>query len=213
METSGVLDVKIRTLTGGSTAKQLRRSGYLPASICSKEVGSVSVSLKKDALTRIISKRGRSTVFTLKADDGVTYSAMLKDIQLSPVVGDYLNVIFQQVSLSEETKVDVPLRFEGRDSLDMRRLTMLQQIDVLEVRGLPNDIPNSIDIDLSNMEANDKVFVKDLNLGKGLATDVDPEQLVLSIIDPRSQIAETSDDEEAADTAAPDSAKSEESDS
>lgn len=198
METSGVLKVEYRELTGGNTAKQMRRSGYLPASICSKEIGSVDVKLKRDAFMKVLNKRGRSAVLKLEADDGKAFDVMLKDIQVAPIGREYLNVIFQQVSLSEETKVDVPLKFEGRDALDMKRLTMLQQIDFITVIGLPNDIPNSIDIDLSHLESGDKLFVKDLQFAEGLSTDIDPEHLVVSIVDPRSQIKET--DEEDAET-------------
>lgn len=176
--------------------KQLRRDGYLPASISSKGEDSISITIKRDTLLRAIEKFGRMSVFNLKLGKK-TYNCMVKEIQHAPLTQECLHVTFQHIDLTEETTADVVIRPIGRESVQRRRLDFLQIKDYLSIKGLPNDIPNSIDVDVTEMEAGDVLNVGDLVLPEGITTDEDPDGVVFTVSHER--VAET---EEAAEEAA-----------
>ncbi|MHC1694809.1 MAG: 50S ribosomal protein L25 [Eubacteriales bacterium] len=187
---TNVMAVENRSLTGKSEMKKLRRAGFLPATICSKEVQSVMVSVRKDILTKIISKGGRTTVLKLTTNDGKSYDAMLKDIQTAPVTGEYLHVVFQQVSLTARTKAEVPVKFAGKESVEARHLNFLQQLDSIPVSGLPGDIPGHIEVDVTSMQAGDKLHVRDLKVSGSVTIELEPDLIIATVSEPRTHDAE-----------------------
>ena len=87
--------------------KQLRRDGYLPASISSKGEDSISITIRRDTLLRAIDKFGRMSVFNLKLGKK-TYNCMVKEMQHAPLTQEYLHVTFQHIDLTEETTAELP---------------------------------------------------------------------------------------------------------
>jgi large subunit ribosomal protein L25 len=160
--------------------KQMRKDGWLPASISSKGEESLSVSVRKDLLTKAIAEHGRMSVFNLQLGENV-YPCMLKAAQHTPVSKEWLDVTFQHINLKEETTADVPIHPIGRENVIRRSLEFLQIKELLTVKGLPNDIPNSIDVEVSEMEAGDVVNVGDIALPEGLSTDEDPDETVFTV--------------------------------
>ena len=175
--------------------KQLRRDGYLPASISSKGEDSISITIKRDTLLRAIEKFGRMSVFNLKLGKK-TYNCMVKEMQHAPLTQECLHVTFQHIDLTEETTAEVAIRPIGRESVQRRRLDFLQIKDYLSIKGLPNDIPNSIDVDVTEMEAGDVLNVGDLVLPEGITTDEDSDDVVFTVSHER--VAEEEETEEAA---------------
>ena len=86
----------------------------------------------------------------------------------------------------------------GRDSITHRRLEFLQHLDMLPVVGLPQDIPNQIEVDVSAMEAGDNITIADLKLPEGITTDLEGERVVFTVSHPRIVEEETTEDEAAA---------------
>jgi large subunit ribosomal protein L25 len=179
--------------------KNLRREGFLPASISARGEESVSFSIKQDELMKSLAQNGRMSVFKLTMGRKV-YNAMLKEVQYAPVTRECLHVTFQHISLDEETKADVSIRPLGREDVLYKKLEFLQHLDTLPVVGLPNDIPNAIEIDVSQMEAGDNLTVADLTLPEGITTDMEPDRVVFTVSHPRAQ-AEEETAEEGADEA------------
>ena len=175
--------------------KQLRRDGYLPASISSKGEDSISITIRRDTLLRAIDKFGRMSVFNLKLGKK-TYNCMVKEMQHAPLTQECLHVTFQHIDLTEETTAEVAIRPIGRESVQRRRLDFLQIKDYLSIKGLPNDIPNSIDVDVTEMEAGDVLNVGDLVLPEGITTDEDSDDVVFTVSHER--VAEEEETEEAA---------------
>jgi|WetSurMetagenome_2_1015567.scaffolds.fasta_scaffold46693_6 large subunit ribosomal protein L25 len=192
MNTPEILKVQKKQALSGRANQRLRKSGYLTGSICSKEIGSISILFQRDLFSRIISNSGKSTVFQLIVDDDTNYYAMVKEISVAPI-GGYLDVSFQQMSLSEETKAEVSIKLDGKESLRLKRMDVMQHISTITIKGLPGNIPNSINIDLSNMEAGDSIFIGDIKFPQGIHTDTDPKQMVVSITE---QYAENPNTEE-----------------
>lgn len=197
MKQSNTLAASNRQPSSKRENRRMRASGLLPASMSSKGEDAKSLSIRRDELVRMLSRQGMSTVFNLKVDDKTSYNAMVKEIQRAPLTAEILHVTFQHVSLKEETKADVTIQIVGRDSLEFKKLDFIQHLDSLPVRGLPQDIPNTIDADVAEMDAGDNLYVRDLVLGDGIETDMEPDRLVFTVSMPRLYVDETVSAEEA----------------
>lgn len=196
----GALKVKEREVNAGSN-KRMRREGYVPGNIFGKGTESKSVSVRKDELRRALKKYGRNAVFKLSDDNKEDYTVMVKEIQLTPLINDFQHVDFQLVSLTEETKSEVPVRIAGKESLESRRLIIMLQTDIINVKGLPQDIPDAVEVDVSKLEFGDVITIKDLVLPKGVVAEDEPDHVVLSINESRTQVEATEDDEETSEEA------------
>ncbi len=128
-----------------------------------------------------IAQFGRSAVFELVLDGDKKYNVMVKDIQFTHVNQDLMHVDFHSISLSEETKANVPVRVVGDELYGSRRLVLQVQRDILPVKGLPQDVPNFIEIDVKDLNVGDNIFVSDLKFPAGITTELDETQLVLSV--------------------------------
>ena len=155
---------------------------------------SVAVTIRQDELKKGLAKHGRFALFKLEADKGGLFDAMVKDIQVDPITREYVHVDFQQIKMSEEVKATVPVRIEGRESLEFRKLLLVHQMDAIPVKGMPQDIPNSLDIDGSKLNAGDNVFVGDIPYPAGIVPEINPELLVLSVSEAKVNRAESEED-------------------
>lgn len=194
MSELGILKIEKRESPNSRKSKKLRKDGYLPGSISCRGKDSVSVSIKADELRKGLASYGRNALFKLTMNDG-TVTGMVKDIQVSPVKGNMVHVDFQEVSLTEEIRADLSIVIKGAEVLEFKKLMPLRQLDVIIVKGLPQDIPDDITIDVSNIDKVENVYLKDVNFPEGIVPEGDPEQVVISIVETKRTGTDSSDDE------------------
>lgn len=194
MDKSGLLEAKLRTSTRKGDNKALKRDGYLLANITGKGMDSVAITIKGDKFYRALKADGRNAVFTLSVEGDKDYTSMLKDISIEPLKNRIEHLDFQVVSLSEKVKHDVAIKVVGQSMLESKRLLMSSLMDTVVVEGLPQDIPDEIVVDVSKLEANDSVEVKDLTLPAGVTVEQEPDYKVITIAGAKKQ--ETTEEEE-----------------
>lgn len=185
MEVTGTLKIEQRPVVSASENKKLRNAGLIPGNIYGKGVISVPIAVRKDELRRCLMRYGRSAVIKLDMDGGKAYTVVIKEVQNEPVNGGYLHVDFQQISLKEEMKTEVAIKIIGKELLEGKKLFVNHQLDAIPVRGLPQAIPNAIEIDVTEMQTGDNIYVKDIKLPGGVALEIDSELLVLSVSEPK----------------------------
>jgi large subunit ribosomal protein L25 len=92
-------------------------------------------------------------------------TAVVKQVQSSPVTGKYLHIDFYEISLSEEIVVKVPVEVTGR-SKGVERGGLLQLVrHELEISCLPADMPDKIEVDVTNLDIGDSIHIGDIDLG------------------------------------------------
>lgn len=192
MKEMGVIKGEKRADTNSSANRRLRKSGYLPASIFGKGIESASVVVKKDEFVKVLSKFGRNSVFKLDISGDTAHTVIVKEIQNDPIGKGYLHIGFQQISLSEEIKTDVSIRILGSESIEAKRLVVIHQMSTISVKGLPQNIPDVIEINVSNLQAGENVNVGSIKFPEGIVSENDPKQVVVSVSEPKRQ--ETEDD-------------------
>ena len=177
----GKISIEKRVSTNSNANKKLRRLGFLPGVVSSKGKESIHLSVKSEDLRRGISIYGRNALFDLLLDGKKSCTVMIKDIQNNPVKGDMLHVDFQEVFMDEEIKADLGIRIKGTELLESKRLLLLRQMDLIPVKGLPQLIPDDIEIDVTELGAGDSINVKDINFPEGIVPDCELDQVVVSV--------------------------------
>ncbi len=183
MSELGILNIEERTTANSRTSKKLRKKGFVPASLSCKGKESISVAVKAEELRKSMHEYGRNALFKLSLDNDNSIIAMVKEIQYAPIKGEMVHVDLQQVSLNEEIKADVTVRLRGLETLEIKKLMALPQLDFIRVKGLPQDIPDEIIIDVTNVKGVENINISDIVLPKGIVAELNPEHCVIAIVE------------------------------
>lgn len=197
------LDVQIRSKIGSRSVKALRKENFIPAIVYGgKKRGPTSIKVDCGAYEHIMRlHQGQSVVFHLNVLEGEKklrdYSAIVKEEQREPVSDDLLHIDFHRISLTEEIEVKVPINVkgeavgvkEGGGSVDHA----MWELDVV---CLPTNIPEKIEIDVTELNIGDAIYVKDIVLPEGVATKHDPEAILVSVVPPMKEVEVPEEEEE-----------------
>lgn len=197
MQETPIMEVEARSEIKKGKNKKLRENGFIPGIISGKGMESIPVAVKKDEFRKCLNKFGRNAIIKLNSSDGNEYNVMVKGFQTSPLHYDIIHIDFQKVSLSEEIKAQVPIKITGQELLEAKRLILNRQLDAVLVTGLPQDIPDDIEVDVSNLTPGSTIKLSDLTLPKGLTLSSGSDQLLLSVNDARVQESEEPEETEA----------------
>ncbi|NLD52693.1 MAG: 50S ribosomal protein L25 [Clostridiales bacterium] len=185
MSNQATLTIEARGKLSKGQKKDLRKAGLVPASVDRKGEESLACTVRRDELQRALAGYGVTGIYKLQMGRKKPITAMLREVQSAPLTREWLHVTFQQVLMTEETKVDLPIVLQGLDTLQYNGFEYTQARDSLQVRGLPGDFPPAIEVDISAMQAGENLTVGELPLPEGVETDVEPDLLVLSVSHPR----------------------------
>lgn len=201
MKKFGIIKAEKREHASTGENERLRKAGFLPANICGKEIGALAVTIGKDDLRKKISKFGRNAVFKIEVEGDNTYTVMTGEIQSHAVKG-ITHVDFQQISLSEEVKTDVAIKITGKEAIEAQRLIIMHHTDTISIKGLPQDIPDFIEVNVSELKLGENITFGDVVLPKGMVSESDPTHLVVSLIESKLQEAEETEEVVATDAGA-----------
>ena len=184
-----VLDATKRTTKGKNEARRLRAAGRLPAVVYgAQKIGDApapeSVSVDPKPFLKILhSASGFNTLITLKVEGGGAARVLAKNVQLDPVTHHPLHADFYRVNMERKIKVTVPVLLKGESrgvKVDGGVLDFVQR--EIEVEVLPADIPDSIEVDITNLAIGDSVHVRDFAGSASWTPVTDPDQMIVHII-------------------------------
>jgi large subunit ribosomal protein L25 len=196
MAVTAVLKIEVRKEVSKKDNKKLLNDGYIIGVINHKGMDSIPVAVRKDEFRRVLKENGRNALLKLQDSDNNSYDVMVKTIELSPMKYEYHHVDFQVVSLTDSIKVDITLKFTGVEFLESKRLILNRQMDTIRVSGLPQDIPDTIEVDVSDKNSGDCIFVSDLKFDNGITCEVDPTHLVANFNEAKASTEDLADDED-----------------
>ena len=196
MSETAALKFEVRKELTKGEKRRYHKNGYIIGVINRKGEESIPIAVKMDEFRRIIKQNGRNAILKLYDSDNNSYDVIVKTIDTANLNYEYLHVDFQKVSLNEEIKVDVALKFIGTDLLTSKRLVLNRFMDTIPVSALPQDIPDFIEVDVADKNDGDIIYVKDLVLAKGLTVEEDSERMVASIsVAKAEEVASDSEEE------------------
>ncbi len=165
------LNVEKRTATGKGPMGRLRRQGYVPGVYYSKQGENVLLQISYGTFQRIYERAQMSNVVNLDipGEKGKGKKpALIWDVQTHPVKDQFLHVDFLGVDLKQEMDLDVNIEVTGRAKGEEQGGMVNIYRDVISVTCLPTNIPDSIVVDVSELEINENIYVDQLELPEGV---------------------------------------------
>ena len=194
------LKATVRKTTGNSPARQLRRSGYMPAVLYGPQTEPVLLSVNIKELEQIL-KKGNigSLILNLVIQNGekITKPAMIKEFQSHPVSGSFLHVDFYEIDMQRKINVMIPVVTRGKSvGVELGGLLQIVRREI-EVLCMPGDIPEAIEIDITDLDIGDSIHVEEIPLGDNIEIPADVNFTVLTIVSPKVEEVEEPEEEEA----------------
>ena len=191
------LNVDVRTASGKKVAKKLRYRGQLPAVVYGEGAETVACSVDQRTLSDLLKAHGRNAIITLRAGD-TSQSTIIKDIQYHPVYDEMLHVDFHRIDLTRKIVVEVPLHATGSAvGVRIGEGILEQMLHDLEVECLPTEIPDHIEIDVSDLDIGDSLHVSDIVIdGDDLTLVTDADRAIFAVAAPALIIEEEEEEED-----------------
>jgi large subunit ribosomal protein L25 len=199
-----ILKAEIRTAAGKKVAKDLRAKGFIPANVYKGSKGAVSLQVSADNLLAVLhTKAGENVIITLQIsgagsakESGAKRSlsegdktVVIKEIQREPIKDRIMHVDFNEISLTEALKVNVPLTSRGEPvGVKVDGGVLEHVIRELQVECLPAAIPEKLEADVTNLKIGDAIYVKNIVLPEGVKVLNDPELIVMIVKPPKVEV-------------------------
>lgn len=193
------MEVDTRAIKSKGYLNQLRAEGFVPGVVYGKDIGSVGVKFPGKALEAILRRHGRNTLIALNIkSNGETekHTVMVKEMQFHPLKNAMLHVDFHQISLEDEITTVVALVLKGEAPGISEGGVLSHTLRQLEVSCLATAIPESIEVDVSELNIGDGIHVADLPIPDGVRVLDDPETLVANVLLPRMEEEEDEEEED-----------------
>ena len=226
-----ILNADSRERTGTNKAREIRNiDGMVPAIVYGDEKETLNIKLKLNELTKASENELFYTqVLLIKTEDNEE-KVVLKELQRDPAKGKFLHADFQRVSRKTKLKVIIPVNFINEEECVGIKIdggVVAKAIREIEIMCLAGNIPESIDVDIENLNLGDSIRLTEISLPEGSeipGLTEETDQMVVSVNAPKAveedpiiedelEDGEISDSEEGAESAETDDAgSSEESD-
>ncbi|HEY0099385.1 MAG TPA: 50S ribosomal protein L25 [Pyrinomonadaceae bacterium] len=178
-----IINAARREGRGKNDARRLRASGRVPLTIYGGEGDSVSASASLAELAAILrTESGHNTIFTLDVDGEGGHDVMFLDRQIDPVRGRLVHADLRRLVRGQKIEVAVPLHLTGEPIGVTEGGGVLEQmVREINIRVRPRDIPDSIDLDVSNLGVHDVLHVSDIPADEKIEILNEPEMVLATV--------------------------------
>jgi len=193
------LKANIRTKVGNGPARALRREGKLPAVLYGPETNSILLSVGISDVEAAL-KKGKfgQVLLSLVIQNGETMTrpVMIKELQIHPVSKDYLHVDFYEINMDRKIRTKVSVVTKGK-SKGVEAGGMLQVVRrELEVLCLPMEVPDIIEIDVTELEIGDSIHVNEISLKGNIEISSEVNFTIVTVLSPTKVEEEVIEEEE-----------------
>ena len=174
------VQAKRREGRGKNDARRARRDGMVPITVYGGDGETVAaVAPLRDLAAILRSESGRNTIFTVEVEGVGISEVMFHDRQIDPVKGRLIHADLARLVKGQKIEVTVPLHLVGEPIGVKEKQGVLEQvIREIEIRCEPREIPDSFDLDVSNLDVHGVLHVSDIPVGEGVEILTDPEQVI-----------------------------------
>jgi len=182
------LKAQVRKTTGKGLARALRREGRIPAVLYGPKTDSMMLSIDFKEFEQIVKKANvGSVLLNLQIQNGETLTrpAMIKELQTNPVSGAFLHIDFYEIDMQRKINVSVPVVTRGK-SAGVEEGGLLQIVRrEIELFCLPTAIPESIEVDISDLTIGDSIHVREITLPGDVELPEDIDFTVITVLAPK----------------------------
>ncbi|MBP7176639.1 MAG: 50S ribosomal protein L25 [Thermoclostridium sp.] len=194
------LDLEARNSFG--KLNRIRNSGYIPGIVYGEGMEPSPVQIKESVFCDNMRHHGINTIYDVHLNDQ-SMQAVIRDLQVDPLKNTYMHVDLQRVSMDHHRQAHVPIRIVGKSGQQLREGVINQQLDHIDVKGFPADIPEYIELNVSDMKLGEHITVSDLLVPENLLVENDPGEVVISFSPARSVIEDLNTKDETPANAVP----------
>lgn len=175
-----------------SELKELRKTGKVPAVVYGFETENTSLSVDENEFIKVIREVGRNGVIDLEIADGVT-QVMVNEYQFDALKNQITHIDFIAINMQTEVTVEVQIELTGEAPGQKEGGVLEQPLFEVSVTAKPADIPETIEVDISDLNVGDAIHVEDIrSKGNFVIENEDSDALV--IISAPSEEPETDED-------------------
>ena len=170
---------------GKGAARRLRAEGEVPAVIygAGKEADNLSVAVRD--LEKVLRQVTGSIAFlALKVDEESPRTAILQQLQADPLGRNFLHVDFYEVKPDQKLTLDVSLVYVGDAKGAAEGGVLSISAHTLTVQGTVGDIPDSIEVDVSELAIDDAIYLRELTMPAGVAAVADDDLMLVAVNPP-----------------------------
>ena len=185
MATTATISARTREETGKGAARSSRREGRIPGVLYGHGEESVSLSVDANELQKLVHSISiENTIVDLDIGKGDPYKVLIREVQRHPFRDEFIHIDFFHVAMDEKIQVEIPIVLIGTPTgVKNKGGVMDHQLRELEVFCLPGNIPEKVEIDVSDLDIGDSIHVSDIQLPDvEVLTDLD--RAVVAVLAP-----------------------------
>ncbi|MFA6451171.1 MAG: 50S ribosomal protein L25 [bacterium] len=187
-------DVKImaqtREETGKGAMRRIRNGKQIPAILYGEKRDPVCLKLQTIEIERLLNRGGAHSILDLQIDDAKEKNlAMIKEVQHATMTSKILHMDLIRISLDKKVEVNIELEIINTDEVKKRGGIITQMINELTVECFPDNIPETIKLDLANAATGDSFKIHDLIVDESVTIMNDPEEVIVAILAPKAEEA------------------------
>jgi large subunit ribosomal protein L25 len=158
-----------RARTGSGRLNQMRREGWLPSVIYGRNAENKNLKVDAKSFSELIARSSSENIIVnLEIDGEGTRLAFLQAIQHDPLSGTALHADFLSIDDKTEITAHIPAHLNG-EAPGMKAGGVIEQyVHALEITCLPDDLPETIEVDISGLQLGDSLHVGDVTYPKGV---------------------------------------------
>ena len=192
------LNVDIRKEQGTSAARRTRLQNKVPAVVYHSGVEATPLSVDKISLNKAL--RTGQMIFEVNVEDKDQF-VLVKEIQYHPVTDEIIHIDFQKVKEDEKISLEVAVRSSGEAQGVKLGGLLVQMLNSVTIKCRPAEIPEFLEIDVTDMEMNTNLFVRDITLPADVEMLTADDIAVVSVQEPKEEkeeeVVEETESEEA----------------
>jgi len=178
------LNVDIRKEQGTSAARRTRLQNKVPAVVYHSGVEATPLSVDKISLNKAL--RTGQMIFEVNVEDKNQF-VLVKEIQYHPVTDEIIHIDFQKVKEDEKISLEVAVRSSGEAQGVKLGGLLVQMLNSVTIKCKPAEIPEFLEIDVTDMEMNTNLFVKDITLPTDVEMLTAEDIAVVSVQEPKQE--------------------------
>jgi large subunit ribosomal protein L25 len=174
---------EIRESRGKEAAKKMRREGRIPLVVYGGGQEALAVSANLAELAAILrSDTGPNTLFALDVQGEGSSDVIFQDRQIDPLRGRLIHADLRRFAAGEKIEVTIAIHTVGTAAgLSEEGAVLVQQLREIKVLCEPKNIPETLEVDVTNLGLGESLHVSDLKFGEGIEVHEEPETIVVTV--------------------------------
>lgn len=175
---------KLNAIPRNEKGYKVRREQFVPGVLYGKNIEATSVKFDYNDIDRIIRQYGDRARLKIVMDEKESLG-IFKEVARDILSRDVLHIDVQLVDLKEEISLNVPIILNGSDAITFKKLVLQQNLTEIQLTGRVDLIPNSVEIDVSNMNDGDTITLSDVELPEEVKYSEAEDTLIATVKAPK----------------------------